>query len=174
MKPNPLLDRLADELGFRRSVRDLWTPPSDDDFRRIAANIGAPLPLEYQAFLRRYGGGIFGDDEFKMVVPLQARCPWGDTVRPEYFYALTKGLEGGLEYQWETLKNRLPVGSLPIVSDAGGNQLCLDVAGSAPGSVWFWDHEQSEEDAAAPFPTGMCRVASTFEDFLRSMKKVPY
>jgi hypothetical protein len=31
---------------------------------------------------------------------------------------------------------------LPITHDAGGNLVCLDVAGRFPDSVWFWDHEQ--------------------------------
>jgi hypothetical protein len=31
---------------------------------------------------------------------------------------------------------------LAISRDAGGNEVCLDIAGRFPGSVWFWDHEQ--------------------------------
>ena len=39
-------------------------------------------------------------------------------------------------------RERIPEGVLPIAHDAGGNLVCLDVAGKFPGSVWFWDHEQ--------------------------------
>lgn len=41
-----------------------------------------------------------------------------------------------------TYRGRIPDGVLPIADDAGGNQVCLAVAGEFPGSVWFWDHEQ--------------------------------
>jgi len=175
-----LLEQLVDQFGFRRSLCDLWTPPSEDDFQRLASSLGRPIPLEYRAFLERCGDGIFGDDDFRVVAPIQEECPWGEAVRPEYFYALAKGREGGLEDQWEALKDRLPHGVIPIVSDAGGNQLCLDVAGESPGSVWFWDHEQSgftsslEEDAQKGVYTGMYRMAETFEDFLLSMERVSY
>lgn len=182
MNSYPLLEQLITRFGFRRGLRNLWTPPSEDDFQRLASSLGRAVPLEYRAFLETCGDGIFGDDDFRVVATIRE----GETVRPEYFYALAKGREGGLEDQWEDLKDRIPHGVIPIVSDAGGNQLCLDVAGASPGSVWFWDHEESgfttssEDDAreeagdqGGPY-TGMYRMADTFEDFLLSMRRVSY
>jgi SMI1 / KNR4 family (SUKH-1) len=137
-----LLEQLVERFGFRRSRREPWAPPSDGDFQRLALRVGRPVPIEYRAFLERCGGGIFGNDDFKVVAPIQEPCPWGSEVRPEYFYALAMERSGRLEEQCDALADRLPQGVIPFVPDAGGNQLCLDVAGEFPGSVWFWDHEQ--------------------------------
>ncbi len=48
----------------------------------------------------------------------------------------------------ETLRGdeRMPIGFLPIGIDTFGNLACLAVTGEDVGKVYFWDHEEDEED----------------------------
>jgi len=136
------IDKLVEGFGFRRSERAPWSPPVESDFQRLEAALGRALPDEYRYFLQRYGAAILGNDDFEVAVAIAEPCPWGERTRPEYFYPLGEGHPNGIEEQLLTYAGRAPGGVIPIVPDAGGNQVCLDVAGEFPGSVWFWDHEQ--------------------------------
>lgn len=136
------IESAVEQLGFRRSLRGPWHPPSEEDFKRLESRLGGSIPTDYHDFLQRYGAAILGKGELVVMAPISEPCPWGTEVGPEYFYALDQKREGSLEEQLSAYEARLPQGVLPLVSDAGGNQICLDVAGAFPGSVWFWDHEQ--------------------------------
>lgn len=136
------IDDLVQRFGFRRSKRLAWTPPNDDDFLRLETLIGGKLPDEYRYFLHQYGSTILGDEDFEIAAPIVEPCPWGVSTNPEYFHALRNDDPDSVEERLRTYKGRIPKGVLAIVSDAGGNEVCLDVAGEFPGSVWFWDHEQ--------------------------------
>ena len=205
------IDELAERLGTWRPEHVPWSPPQDEDLRELEAQLGASLPEEYRYFLRRYGEVSLGNDDAYPEAPIAEQCPWGDSVRPECFYPLLRGHPDDLREQLLTYRGRIPHGVLPIAPDAGGNQVCLDVAGAFPGSVWFWDHEQrwftgSLEEAAReleargangrrlsaqdiirgwtrlhadqfdrpPDYMGMYRMAPTFADFLRCLKRVAY
>ena len=205
------IDDLVQDLGSRRSKRAPWSAPAEQDVQRLEAAVGGPLPSDYRYFVERYGAVILGTDDLKVESPIIEPCPWGQTTRSEYFYPLLSEHPNSLETKLQTYKDRLPRGVIAIVPDAGGNQVCLDVAGTFPGTVWFWDHEQrwftgnleaaaKELDAAGhdarrasvhgiirgwarlhadrfdrpPDYMGMYRMASSFGDFLRSLKKVPY
>lgn len=135
------IDDLVERLGVRR-LGDPSVRPSEAELLRLEGELGAPLPLEYRYFLERYGACILGDEDFKVVVPIAEAGPWGQRTRPEYFYPLLRDDPDDLYQKLRTYAGRLPAGVLAIVPDAGGNQVCLDVAGAFPGSVWFWDHEQ--------------------------------
>ena len=77
----------------------------------------------------------------------------------------------------QAYEGRVPAGVISIVPDAGGNQVCLDVAGEFPGSVWFWDHEQrwftsnlqdaADELEAAGIPTRRLSVHGIVREWAR-------
>lgn len=136
------IDELAERFGTWRPERVPWSPPGDDELRDLEVQLGGPLPEEYRYFLRRYGEVSLGNEDAYPKAPITEPCPWGDEVRPECFYPLLRRHPSDLRGQLLTYRGRIPAGVLPIAPDAGGNQVCLDVAGTFPGSVWFWDHEQ--------------------------------
>jgi hypothetical protein len=136
------IDKLTLALSFRRPEGLAWSPPTDAAFDQLAKALGATVPGEYRYFIEKYGGVILGDEDFAVKAPITEPCPWGQQVRPEIFYPLLQEHTYSLEDQLATYRDRIPHGVLPISEDAGGNQVCFDVAGQFSGSVWFWDHEQ--------------------------------
>ncbi|HEY4240136.1 MAG TPA: SMI1/KNR4 family protein [Kofleriaceae bacterium] len=112
------------------------------DMARLEARLGHALPAVYRYFLARYGGCAFGGDEDHVVVTIHEQNPSGRITAPEVFYALDPSHSYSIERALDTYAGRIPSGVLPISSDAGGNQICLDVGGDYEGSVWVWDHEQ--------------------------------
>ena len=130
-------------IPLERSGRRAWSPPSASDFDRLRQQLdGAELPPEYREFVSTYGGALFGDEDYAVKAPLAEPSPWGKFARPEIVYPLLRNHPYSLEDQLQTYRDRVPRGVLPISNDPGGNQICLDVRGEFPGSVWFWDHEQ--------------------------------
>jgi len=136
------IDERMSALAFRRLEGMPWSAPADEDFKRLVATLGAPVSHEYRQFLSRYGAVLLGDEDFAVKAPISEPCPWGQQVKPGIFYPLLPGHPWSLEEQLPTYHGRIPDGVLPITHDAGGNLVCLDVAGRFPDSVWFWDHEQ--------------------------------
>ncbi|MCA9675227.1 MAG: SMI1/KNR4 family protein [Myxococcales bacterium] len=142
MSPYAWLDELVGRLGYRGADQDATSRFAAATIERLESRLGGKLPADYAYFVARYGGAILGNEDFEVVAPLQEESPWGTDTRPETFYSLEPGKRWSIEEQLQTFADRLPAGVLPISHDAGGNQICLDVAGEFPGSVWFWDHEQ--------------------------------
>lgn len=147
------IDELIGRLGFFRSAKRVWNPPSARDFARVEGRLGGALPEAYKFFLSRYGGGILGTDDHGVSSPINEECPWGTTVQPMRFHALDASSRDSLEAVNASYERRVPKGVIAICRDLGGNEICLDVAGMHPGTVWFWDHEQrwfklNLEDAA--------------------------
>lgn len=136
------IDEMITSLGFRMLDGVPWAAPSQSDLARLETNLGAPLPSEYRYVLSRWTGGLLGDEDYHVESLLLEASPWGVSVDPELFNPLLSGHPCSLEEGFLAHRARLPRGVLPIASDAGGNQICLDVGGESPGSVWFWDHEQ--------------------------------
>jgi hypothetical protein len=136
------IDELVNCLGFWRSERRPWTPPSEADVREVERIVGGALPVEYAYFVSQYGGGSLGNDDFQVSVPVVEASPWGKSTSPEGFYPILPSHPDSLDKEIATFKGRIPRGVIPMSRDAGGNQICLDVVGTFPGSVWFWDHEQ--------------------------------
>jgi len=134
------IDETITKLGFTL-IRDDRVQTTVAEFAALERQLGGSLPGEYRYFIERYGGGMLGGSDRTVEAPMLEPCPWGDTALPEEFYLVGEG-EDSVQEQIGTYASRLPRGVMPIADDAGGNQVCLDVAGENPGSVWFWDHEQ--------------------------------
>ena len=135
------IDELVERLGFWRDDERPWRAPTAQDFDRVETKVGGRLPDDFRYFVGKYGGGMLLNEDYTIEAPIVEQCPWGDGVTPESLYAPGEG-RWAFEDALETFRGRIPDGVLPISHDAGGNQVCLDVAGAFPGSVWFWDHEQ--------------------------------
>jgi len=171
------IDETMSALSFDRLEAFPWSPPTDADFARLATTLGAPVPGEYRYFVARYGADLLGNEDFAVYAPIREACSWGDKVSPEIFYPLLIEHPYSLEDQLLTYNGRIPEGVLPIADDAGGNQVCLDVAGEFPGSVWFWDHEQrwftsnlqdaADELEAAGIPTRRLSVHGIVREWAR-------
>lgn len=208
------IDTLVSTIGFRRSPRIPEKYPQPHDFVRLELSVGGPLPEEYRYFLAKWGGGYFSHPTYFTEAPIVESCPGGDSVIPELWYPLVE-CDDSIENMIATYRGRIPTGVLPCARDAFGNEICLDVAGAFPGTVWFWDHEQqwlaenysdSLENAAREVDRsgvdasrfsvhdiirawarlhssrwdrpadymGMYRIADSFADLLRSLRRTRY
>jgi SMI1-KNR4 cell-wall len=209
------INDLVRSLGHRFVPGTQPPKPSATLAARLEEAIGGKLPEDYRYFIGRYGGAILGDSECKVVAPISEPCPWGPWTRPEFFHSFSIDDEENALQIWRTYHGRIPDGVFSFSYDGAGNQICLDVAGHFPGSVWFWDHEQvwfadyfsgPLEEAAQeidregidasrfsvqdivrgwarlhasqfdrpPDYMGMYRMADSFADFLRSLRRVQY
>lgn len=156
---------LVSGLGFSRLERTLFRSPRPEDVSRIEAKIGGELPGAYRYFLERWGGGYLGDSEAFITAPISDSCPWGEDVSPELWYQLREDDQDSLESILNVYQGRLPRGVLPLAHDAFRNEICLDVNGSFPGSVWFWDHEQRwfVEQFSEEYPASLNSAAREIE-----------
>jgi hypothetical protein len=156
---------LVSGLGFSRLERTPYRLPQPEEVSNIEEKIGGALPGAYRYFLDRWGGGYLGDSEGFIVAPIKDPCPWGDDVSPELWYQLGGGDQSSLESVLNAYSGRIPKGVLPVAHDAFGNEICLDVKGSFPGSVWFWDHEQGwfVEQASEEYPESLHSAAREIE-----------
>jgi hypothetical protein len=209
------IDELVEGLGQRHAPGAIPQQPSEQDAAKLEKAVGGKLPADYRYFIERFGGTILGDRKCRVVAPIRELCSWGDTTRPEFFHCLNGAEDENALHVWRTYRGRIPDGVFSFTYDGVGNQICLDVAGRFPGSVWFWDHEQRWfadyfsgplEEAAQeidregidasrfsvhdiirgwarlhasqfdrpPDYMGMYRMADSFADFLRSLRRVRY
>lgn len=115
------------------------------------------LPIEYRNFLLKTNGGRPKPSVFQ--IPGQG----DDRVR--YFFGL--GMPDAymdLAVWIDRTSDRLPPEMLAIASDAFGNLVVLQLAGSEAGRVLFWDHEAEDDEA-------LTQLALTFVDFLSQLRE---
>jgi hypothetical protein len=209
------IDHLVEALEASYVSNETPQKPQESDIQELEKAIRGNLPTDYRYFIERYGGAILGGGGFEVVAPILEPCSWGDTTRPEFFHSLCAAEDVNTLQVWRTYRGRIPDGVFSFSYDGADNQICLDVSGSFPGSVWFWDHEQrwfadyytgTLEEAAQeidragidasrfsvhdiirgwarlhpsdfdrpPDYMGMYRMADSFADFLRSLRRVRY
>ncbi len=136
----PWIKQTVDELQFRY----LWpcVIPNVADWQRLEKHTGGSLPPAFVFFVNNYGGAILGCEDWKVEAPIIEPCPLGNGVDIEMIYPLQAEHRYSIEAKQVPYVGRIPHGVVVFSDDAGGNQVCLDVCGEFPGSVWFWDHEQ--------------------------------
>lgn len=100
------------------------------------------VPSLCREFVTEFGGGGFYSEDGAIAAPISEPCPWGASVNFGVIYPLAPGCQDSIDRYTAGYAGRIPRGSVVFSSDAGGNELVLDVAGKFPDSVWFWDHEQ--------------------------------
>lgn len=69
----------------------------------------------------------------------------------------------------ESMKERFLDEAWPIAHAEGGNYVCL-VSGKKAG-VYYWEHENEAEEGYPATFENMSKVADTFSDFFKSLKK---
>jgi hypothetical protein len=138
--PHTGIDANLTRCGFRRlpPIRPL---PSASDVEAAGRAAGTALAADYAAFCASHGTGAF---DRVVMLPLPADCALGPQMRIEILF----GVGGGdsdrdaLALAAGTYEDRLPVGTVPVGTDPGGDLLLL---GCGPlAGVFVWDHEHRE------------------------------
>lgn len=158
---------------------------SDEQLDELEKQVGYGLPDDYREFLRDYGGCsienfalfsvqegdyvrkhsvwiFFGSDPVMSDIALGYRASVesydisSDVVEGYPGLRFVRSMEGVEEIGW-------PAELLPIGIDMGGNSTCLALFGLHAGAVFHWKNCPSGE--------GVCFVASSFDEFMRSLRK---
>lgn len=104
------------------------------DIEKAEELFSARLPRAYKTFLLTTNGGKPKPRYFQDM-PVQA------------FYSLyPRGRSFNLLESYQTLRERLPKGVIPIGCGPFGDQFCLALKGKYRGKVFFWDHEGPTAD----------------------------
>lgn len=123
------------------------------------------LPIEYRQFLLRHNGGVPLPCEFDF-----RSGPYGDSAI-DRFLSLDESQKHNLETllsQFTILEKRLSPHLIPIAEDTNGNFLCIGVQAEQAGKVFFWNHEE-ENDEDEP-ERNIYFLASSFDEFLSSLQ----
>jgi hypothetical protein len=131
---------------------------------RLEQKIRSALPDAYRQFLLQHNGGkpdrrIFSFVENGRESTDAVRCFYADCDHTLY----------SIDKKMQVYSGRIPDGCLPIACDPFGNQLLLSVAADDYGVIYFWDHER--ESSRAGGKDSLCLLASSFEEFVESLKE---
>jgi hypothetical protein len=130
-------------------------PLTLDRLLAFEEQIGVIVPEDYRAFLLTNNGGSVVPADFRI-----SEAEGESTLAS--FYGLHNGPEyARLDAAVADYHGRIPRWLLPIAADEGGNAICIGLAGSARGRIYFWNHNREGE----PSDSAVTAVASSFTEF---------
>jgi hypothetical protein len=137
---------------------------SERDLKNFEECVGTKLPSEYRSFLSEYNGGKAEGNVFDVICHSKE---YENTDSVRVFYAIT-GTQGGttLIEEYAQMRERLPIGILPIAEAECGNMVCISVVRESFGYVYYWDHEL-ENDYDETLFSPLVEIAPDFDTFLR-------
>ena len=163
--------------AWKRNGDPLATPA---DIASVESRLGIQLPIEYVAFVMRYGFVEFGRDVperrslFSYVIEKRGQrvtrqCDItflfdANKLAPHYRYITTT------DNAEDDTSPSIPPGYLPVGSDAGYSAILLDIAAN-PGQVWFWPYNDDRWGLGDNNARGF--VADNFADFINSLRPDP-
>jgi cell wall assembly regulator SMI1 len=121
-------------------------------------SLGTSLPTDYREFLILYNGGT----------PEKYLVCWPGSDEPSEVWNDSLGLHNGpaysrLDLATEGLKEYLPKGIIPFATDPGGNSFCIGVSGEYRGKIYFWDHEQAQDQ------NSISLLGNSFTEFVANL-----
>ncbi|MEN9261835.1 MAG: SMI1/KNR4 family protein [Thermostichus sp. HHBFW_bins_43] len=163
---------------------DRYLPPrrievTEDDIKKIEAEIGHPLPENYVDFLIHYGGSAIRDGN-AIIQTLEPEKGLSE-VASEIFFGYMPGygydlLEDGWRVYKDEEQLRMPRSFLPIATDYGGNMFCLSLFGENEGKVYFWECQLEEmpKPGEEPGYSNVTLLAHSFDEFIESLTFRPH
>ncbi|MCL1791108.1 MAG: SMI1/KNR4 family protein [Peptococcaceae bacterium] len=97
------------------------------------------LPELYIRFLLEQNGGYPERSTFRI------SSSQGNTVLNVFFGI--GDIYDNLDDYLDIYEDRMPSSFIPIADDPGGNVICLGIGGDYCENIFFWDHEQENDDA---------------------------
>jgi hypothetical protein len=163
--------------GIRYSPRNP-RPINLDDVRRLEAEIGNPIPVEYVDFLLRHP---FGPITFGM--RLSFLSPRGRRINLEGLYGIVlvdPGHGCDLASTFRSYNDHLLPTHWLAVADMECDFVCLELVGENRGKVYLFEHElfdynpafDTGEDGVLPNEESYCFLAPSFGEFLAMLSPV--
>lgn len=140
---------------------------SENDVLNLEKQIGQIIPLPYRNFLLIHNGGSPKKRNFKV------RYDDGRNdmdVSLDWFLGINVSYGISIEWHVSEYQHRLPSELFPIATDPGGNLICISSSGEKIGAIYYWDHEEENEDEQPPTYNNVYLLADTFDDFLNLLQ----
>lgn len=137
-------------------------PATEKDVVRFESLIKARLPEDYRSFLLTHNGGEPTPEVFFI------NESQGDDILGKFYGLYKEPQYSSLSWCFETNRGRMPSNIIPIGTDPGGNQVCLSVSGSDYGAIYFWDHEEVNNEEG-PNYDNLYLLAPNFTAFLNGL-----
>lgn len=145
-------------------------PLAEADVQAAEQALGVKFPPDYREFLLSVNGGYPEPDGVRIHWAPGQVCggEWGTTAM-SWFYSVTDEQVGNLvRINQVSLRDRLPLDTVAIGSDAGGNQLLLALGGPHAGKLLLWIQDHEASDGETPGYENVGFVADSFEDFIQN------
>ncbi len=119
------------------------------------------LPQSYKLFLYKSNGGVTKNKFFL----LRNNVKEGSVL--DRLFGLTAKQYYNMLVYYRDYSTRIPINTLPIGCDPGGNIILLSVKGEDYGKVYFWDHEMETDP---PDYSNLTLIADSFDEFINGLK----
>jgi SMI1/KNR4 family protein SUKH-1 len=146
----------------------LGEPLSSMEIATLEKQLSVSLPLDYAAFLCVHNGGSPQPNVFPI-----SGFPLDTQGILAYFFGVKERESMDLLDNVLSSRNRVPPELLPIGYDVFGNLVCLAVAGTNRGKVYWWFHEEEADEGEPPTYDNLYFVADSFNDLLNSLTVFP-
>ena len=132
---------------------------SMDDIREFEAEQDIELPDLYIKFLIENNGGR-PEKKYFTISDEQ-----GDSILSR-FYSIGD-TKNSLSKYLDIFEGRIPEDFIPIANDPSGNILCLGIRNEYCENIFFWDHEEENDDADMSNMYYLAKNIYEFVDILR-------
>lgn len=151
-------------------IKDSLPPFRDIDLERLQTEIGAILPPELIAFLRKHNGGhpersVYsspnGDEDIEVILGIGKDKEYG-TIMEEYLLSRTL-----LHHSF-----------IPIATNGCGDLICIGVNGENSGKIYLWLHELADPEHCVLSPKEIVKdeayhhMAESLNEFLSKLKSL--
>ena len=141
-------------------IYDSFGPVTAAEIAVLERMLSIKLPAAYKDFLEQYNGGAIRPNSFRYMDVDSQQLGWIDSL-----YGIAEEANRySLLKNWKICRKNLPDRMIPIGEDGVGNYICISVAGSDIGKVYYMLHEWPPEDEDNLF-----LIADDFNAFLESL-----
>jgi cell wall assembly regulator SMI1 len=132
-------------------------PLGEADIAAFERKMKVALPRPYRQWLLMHNGGV------PQPAKLRYKSESGPYTDGEItFFSSLLDLEADIT-QFKVWANRLPEDLISIGSDPFGNWICIATHGPNQGKVYFWDHEEEQDE---PTYDNCHLIADSFTELL--------
>lgn len=129
-----------------------------DDIKKFEEENNLKLTKKYKEFLLKWNGGYVEPHVFKI-------SEQQGSSSMNVFNGIGD-IDDSLSEYIDILDDRLPEGFIPIGDDSNGNQICLGIKEPHYDHIYFWDHEDEQDE---PDMSNMYFLAHDIWEFLDSL-----
>lgn len=139
---------------------------ADQALTAYEAKLGLKFPDDYRAFFLKFNGGSPSPRFFNFK---------GSEKGSEILGFFGFGSRRDVMSEIAMFYGRLPRRFFPVAADAGGNLICISMAGDDYGKIYFWDHDREAEpdDGESPETVdNITLIADSFDEFLNGLHEL--